>query len=130
MCVARQLSTEDRENRKKPSIPVQRENKESLDVCHSRNYLEFHSRFGLLHSVVLSQRINVSAHPTDTCKFLLHAQEGAVFLQRGGYSADSPDRTPADSSEEDQETPKVKRASTMEVTAKVFPEKASWQLTL
>lgn len=30
---------------KKPSIPVQRENKESLDVCHSRNYLEFHSRF-------------------------------------------------------------------------------------
>lgn len=42
---ASQLSTEDRENRKKPSIPVQRENKESLDVCHSRNYLEFHSRF-------------------------------------------------------------------------------------
>lgn len=46
------------------------------------------------------------------------AKEGAVFLQREGYSADSPDRTPADSSEEDQETPKVKRASTMEVTAK------------
>lgn len=53
-----------------------------------------------------------------------------MFLEREGYSADSPDRTPADSSEEDQETPKVKRASTMEVTAKVFPEKASWQLTL
>lgn len=53
-----------------------------------------------------------------------------MFLEREGYSADSPDRTPAVSSEEDQETPKVKRASTMEVTAKVFPEKASWQLTL
>lgn len=46
------------------------------------------------------------------------AKEGAEFLQREGYTSDSPDGSLSSPLEEEQETPKVKRASTMEVTAK------------
>ena len=46
-------------------------------------------------------------------------QEGAEFLQREGFSSDSPEGTPPDQLCDDQGTPKVKRATTMEVTAKV-----------